>query len=89
MDPQPVEFDGFDVVQNPECGSYHQTTAYEMTPMDGTYSWITYSWSDKKISISTENLADVGDYTINLRAIFTGDYTFTIDPAYSVNTLNR
>ena len=52
-----------------------------MTPLEGTYFWITSLWSmqDKKISISSNNLAAAGDYTINLRASFTGDYTYTAD----------
>ena len=52
-----------------------------MTPLEGTYSWITSLWPvpDRKISISSDSLADAGDYTINLRASFTGDYTYTAD----------
>ena len=58
-----------------------------MNPAEGTYSWITSSWEDKSIWISSENPSDAGDYTIYLTAKFTGDYTFTYDPEYSVNTL--
>ena len=59
-----------------------------MTPQEGTYSWISSFFGlDGGIAISSDNLVDAGDYTINLRASFTGDYTFTEDTG-QVNTLS-